>query len=147
MRHHESSPLPWGAVLRLGIAATLASLLLSACGSPAARDFGGSWKPVHRFPEKTSEIPLALPYTYEATPMDGTLRTMLTRWTSDNGMTLRYKLRSDFTLPKAASAIHTSELSEAAAQLSTIFGAQGLAVSVDGPDLVVDEAIGVTPLP
>jgi len=120
------------------IAVAMASQLLSACGTPSARDFGGSWKPVHRFPDKTSEIPLALPYTYSATPMDSTLKTMLARWASDNDMKLQYKLRSDFTLPKAASAIHTSELRDAASQLSAIYGPQGIAVSIEGPDLVVE---------
>lgn len=122
------------------LAAALASPLLSACGTPRARDFGGSWKPVHRFPDKTSEIPLALPYAYEATPMDGTLKTMLTRWASDNGMKLQYTLRSDFTLPKAATAIHTSELRDAVSQLSAIYAPQGIVLSIEGPDLVVQTA-------
>nr|WP_240151414.1 toxin co-regulated pilus biosynthesis Q family protein [Luteibacter jiangsuensis] len=121
--------------------------LLSACGTPAPKDFGGSWKPVNRFEDKTTEIPLAVPYTYYAAPMDGTLKTMLSRWTSDNGMKLKYKLRSDFTLTKAASAIHTSELRDAASQLSSIYGPQGVAVLISGPDLVVEEVSAITAPP
>jgi hypothetical protein len=123
------------------------SSALTGCGTTPARDFGGSWKPVNHFEEKTTEIPLAVPYTYYAAPMDGTLKTMLTRWTTDNGMKLQYKLRSDFTLTKSASAIHTSELRDAASQLSSIYSAQGVAITVDGPDLVVDEVSAITAPP
>jgi hypothetical protein len=121
------------------------SLALTGCATPPARDFGGSWKPVNHFDKKTTEIPLAVPYTYYAAPMDGTLKTMLTRWTTDNGMKLQYKLRSDFTLTTAASAIHTSELRDAASQLSTIYAPQGVAIVVNGPDLVVDEISTIAP--
>ena len=123
------------------------SSALTGCATPPARDFGGSWKPVNHFDKKTTEIPLAVPYTYYAAPMDGTLKTMLTRWTTDNGMKLQYKLRSDFTLTTAASAIHTSELRDAASQLSGIYAPQGVAVVVDGPDLVVDEISVIAPPP
>lgn len=121
--------------------------MLSACGTPAAKDFGGSWKPVNRFEDKTTEIPLAVPYTYYAAPMDGTLKTMLSRWTADNGMKLQYKLRSDFTLTKAASAIHTTELRDAASQLSSIYGPQGVAVLIAGPDLIVEDVSAITSPP
>jgi hypothetical protein len=123
-------------------------MALAGCGTPAAKDFGGSWRPVNRFDDKPTEIPLAVPYTYYAAPMDKTLKTMLARWTSDNGMKLQYKLRSDFTLTRAAADIHTSELRDAAAQLSTIYAAQGVAVTVHGTELVVDEVSSITaPVP
>lgn len=125
----------------------LFAAMLSACGTPAAKDFGGSWKPVNHFEDKTTEIPLAVPYTYYAAPMDGTLKVMLSRWTADNGMKLQYKLRSDFTLTKAASAIHTTELRDAVSQLSSIYGPQGVAVLVSGPDLVVEEVSAITTPP
>jgi hypothetical protein len=128
--------------LAFGLASALA-MLLSACGTPAAKDFGGSWKPVNRYDDKTVEIPLAVPYTYYAAPMDGTLKTMVTRWTNDTGMKLAYKLRSDFTLPKSTAAIHTSEARDAASQLSAIYAPQGVAVTIDGPELVVQEASAV----
>lgn len=119
--------------------------LLTACGTPAAKDFGGRWKPVNRYDDKTVEIPLAVPYTYYAAPMDGTLKTMLTRWTSDTGTKLQYKLRSDFTLPKATAQIHTSEVRDAATQLSTIFAPQGVSVVVNGPEILVEETSAIVP--
>jgi hypothetical protein len=127
----------------IGMALVLSSAL-TGCSTPPAKDFGGSWKPVNRYEDKTTEIPLAVPYTYYAAPMDGTLKTMLTRWTSDTGMKLSYRLRSDFTLPKATSQIHTSELRDAAAQLGKIYAPQGVAVLVDGPELVIEEVSNVT---
>lgn len=129
--------------LALGLVSALA-MLLSACGTPAAKDFGGSWKPVNKYDDKVVEIPLALPYTYYAAPMDGTLKTMLTRWTKDTGLKLAYRLRSDFSLTRAASGIHTTELRDATAQLSTIYGAQGVAVTVNGAELVVEEVSAST---
>lgn len=120
------------------------ALLLTACGTPPAKDFGGRWKPVNKYDDKVVEIPLAVPYTYYAAPMDGTLKTMLTRWTKDTGMKLQYRLRSDFSLTRAASGIHTTELRDASTQLSTIYGAQGVAVTVNGSDLVVEEVSAST---
>ena len=130
--------------LAFGLVSALA-MLLSACGTPAAKDFGGRWKPVNRYDDKTVEIPLAVPYTYYAAPMDATLKTMLTRWSTDTGIKLDYKLRSDFTLPKTASAIHTTEGRDAASQLSAIYAPQGVVVLIDGPEIVVEEASAIVP--
>lgn len=121
------------------------AVLLSACGTPPAKDFGGRWRPVNKYDDKVVEIPLAVPYTYYAAPMDGTLKTMLTRWTTDTGMKLSYKLRSDFTLPKTTSGIHTTEVRDATSQLSAIYAAQGVAVLVDGPQLIVEEVSAIAP--
>jgi hypothetical protein len=121
------------------------TVLLSACGTPPAKDFGGRWRPVNRYDDKPVEIPLAVPYTYYAAPMDGTLKTMLTRWTNDTGTKLSYRLRSDFTLPKAAADIHTSEVRDATSQLSSIFAQQGVTVVVDGPEIVVEETSSIVP--
>lgn len=117
--------------------------ILSACATPPAKDFGGRWRPVNKYDEKVVEIPLAVPYTYYAAPMDGTLKTMLTRWTSDNGMKLDYKLRSDFTLTKATAGIHTTEVRDAASQLSAIYAPQGVTVIVNGPELIVEETAAI----
>lgn len=125
----------------------LAVAALSACATPPAKDFGGRWKPVNRYDDATVEIPLSLPYTYYAAPMDGTLKTMLTRWSSDTGLKLAYKLRSDFTLPRAAASIHTSEARDAAAQLSTIFAPQGVSVVVTGNEIVVAETSSIVAPP
>ncbi len=121
------------------------ALVLTACGTPSAKDFGGRWKPVNKYDDKVVEIPLAVPYTYYAAPMDGTLKTMLTRWTADTGMKLSYKLRSDFSLPKTTAAIHTTEVRDATSQLSAIYAAQGVAIIVDGSQLIVEEVSAIAP--
>lgn len=120
-------------------------LALTACGTPPAKDFGGRWRPVNKYDDKAVEIPLAVPYTYYAAPMDGTLKVMLTRWSTDTGLKLNYKLRSDFTLPKSTSSIHTTEGRDAASQLSAIYAAQGVVVLIDGPAIVVEEASAIVP--
>jgi len=128
------------------IPTVIATCFICACGTPGARDFGGRWKPVNHFDEKSVEIPLAPPYTYAVTPMDGTLKTLLTRWTRDAGLKLSYRLRSDFSLTRSASALRTTELRDAAAQLTTAYTAQRVVVSVIGDEIVVGEAT-TSPIP
>lgn len=125
--------------LAIGLVSAL-TMILSACGTPAPKDFGGRWRPVNHFDDKAVEIPLAVPYTYYVTPMDGTLKKLVTRWTSDTGMKLSYHLRSDFTLTRGASSLRTTELPDAAARLTATYTAQGVVISAKGDELVVEEA-------
>jgi hypothetical protein len=118
----------------------LAAASLVACGTPPAKDFGGSWKPVNRFQDTTSEIPLNQVYTYYAAPMDETLRTMLRRWTKDAGLQFSYQLQSDYTLYKAVTQIHTTDVYSATAELSSIYAAQGVSVTTDGHEIRVSAA-------
>jgi hypothetical protein len=125
------------AVIGIPLALTMA---LSGCGTPAAKDFGGSWKPVNRFQDQTTEIPLAQAYTFYASPMDGTLKTMLSRWSKDNGMTLSYQLMSDYTLYKPVAQIHTRDVRAAAAELNSIYAAEGIFVSINDKQILVTVA-------
>lgn len=118
----------------------LPALLLAGCGTPAARDFGGRWKPVNRFRSATTEIPLGRHYTYYAAPMDETLRNMLIRWATDTGMTLVYHLPSDYTLFAPVAKLRTGDVEQAAEALSSIYAKQGIRVSVAGDQLRVDPA-------
>ncbi|MCX7512370.1 TcpQ domain-containing protein [Frateuria sp. STR12] len=118
----------------------LPALLLAGCGTPAAKDFGGHWKPVNRFQSSTTEIPLNRPYTYYASPMDETLRTMLIRWTSDTGMTLVYRMPSDYTLFAPVTKVRTGDIRQAASKLSAIYAAQGVSITVADGRLQVDRA-------
>lgn len=114
----------------------LVALLLTACATSAAKDFGGTWKPVNRFQDAPTEIPLNPAYTYYASPMDETLRSMLRRWAKDSGMQFSYQLPSDYTLYKAVAKIHTTDIHAAAAELSAIYAAQGVSVSTDGREIM-----------
>ncbi|MCP3044097.1 hypothetical protein [Xanthomonas euvesicatoria] len=117
-----------------------AVVMLSACATKAAPDFGGRWKPVNRFAKTTMEIPLYKSYVYQATPMDGTLKTMLERWSRDSSMELDYKILSDYTLFGAVSDIGSTNVSEAAASLSSIYAQQGVSVLIVGNKIVVQPA-------
>jgi len=130
--------------LRVRLAGALATAsLLAACGAPAPKDYGGAWTPVNRFQAAPAEIPLAPPYTFYASPMDGTVQTMLRRWAEDNGLQLVYQAGSDFTLYQAVSAIRTADLQAAVAQLSGIYAAQGIAVTADSRHILV-QPLGTT---
>ncbi|KHL57323.1 hypothetical protein [Xanthomonas cannabis] len=117
-----------------------AILLLSACATKAAPDFGGRWKPVNRFAKTTMEIPLYKSYVYQATPMDGTLKAMLERWAKDSSMDLDYKILSDYTLFGAVAEISSTNVNEAAASLSAVYAGQGVSVVVVGNKIVVQPA-------
>jgi hypothetical protein len=114
----------------------LATTLLAACGTPPAKDFGGSWRPVNRYRSEPTEIPLHPQYTFFAAPIDGTLKAMLTRWATDTNRTLRYELNYDVTLYTPVATIRTADLEAAVSRLSGIYAAQGVQVSI-GPDEIV----------
>ena len=128
---------------RLALASVL--LLLSACGTPAAKDFRGSWKPLNQFQKQPTEIPLSQPYVFYAAPMDGTLKNMLTRWATDSGMTLSYKLPADYTLYTPVSKLHTSSITIAAEELSSIYTTQGVSVSASNNQILVGPASASQP--
>ena len=121
-------------------ASLLATLALTGCGTTPAKDFGGSWKAVNRFQDAPTEIPLAKGYTFYASPMDETLKNMLTRWARDTGMQLSYQLPSDYTLYKRASELHTNDIHAATAELSSIYAAQNVSVSSDERQILVQAA-------
>jgi len=114
----------------------LATTLLAACGTPPAKDFSGSWRPVILNRTAPTEIPLHPQYTFFAAPIDGTLKAMLTRWATDTNRTLRYELNYDVTLYTPVATIRTADLEAAVSRLSGIYAAQGVQVSI-GPDEIV----------
>lgn len=120
--------------------AVAAALILAGCATKPAPDIGGRWKPVNRFASTTMEIPLYTSYVYQATPMDGTLKTMLERWAKDSGMTLDYRISSDYTLYGAVSTIGTTNPQQAVIDLSSAYAAQGVSVSIVGNQIVVQSA-------
>ncbi|MCC4604226.1 hypothetical protein HG421_10770 [Xanthomonas campestris pv. badrii] len=111
--------------------------LIGACATKPAPDFGGRWKHVNHFDEAPTEIPLYTSYTYQATPMDGTLKTMLERWAADSNMQLSYNLPSDYTLIAPVSNISTTSVQQAATELSAAYAAQGVSVTVSANKLLV----------
>jgi hypothetical protein len=114
-------------------------LVLSGCGTPSAKNFGGPWRAVNRYQSSPTAIPLSQPYVFFATPMDGTLKNMLARWAKDTRMSLSYQLPCDYTLYTPVSGIHTSRLRVAAAQLNTIYAPEDLHISIGDRQIVVEQ--------
>lgn len=115
----------------------VAAMALAACGTPAAKNFGGKWKPVNHFRQHATEIPLTAAYTFYAAPLDETLKTMLTRWADDSERELSYELPFDVTLYTPVAGIRTTDLDTAAQQLTTIYAAQGVYVSATDRKILV----------
>lgn len=125
----------------LAAAVSLAAVFaLTGCGAPAPKDYGGSWAPVNRFQSASTEIPLSPAYTFYASPMDATLRTMLTRWASDNGLQLSYQIGSDFTLHQPVARVRTNDIQYALDQLNAIYAPQGLSIAADNRKILVQAA-------
>lgn len=129
------------------LASALLALVVSACATRPAPDFRGSWKAVNRYAEAPEEIPLQKAYLYQPSPMDGTLKNMLTRWAKDSQMTLVYRHPSDFTLYAPVEQISTYYLNQAASLLTSIYAEQQVSVSVQGKQIVVTQSISSTASP
>lgn len=117
-------------------------IALSGCGAPMARDFGGPWRAVNRFDATPQSIPLQQPYEYFASPLDGTLKTMLARWAKDTGMTLVYQWPDDYTLSVPVSGIHSPNLEAALARLHEIYAERGMSVTATPREIRVAPAGG-----
>jgi hypothetical protein len=130
---------------QLLLGASLAALLVLAGCASTAKDFGGSWKPVNKFQDAPTEIPLAESYAFYASPMDGTLKAMLTRWAKDSGRELSYQLRSDYTLYTPVKQINTQDINAATDELSHIYAAQLVSVTATDRKILVAQAPAVTP--
>ncbi|OHE83930.1 MAG: hypothetical protein A2579_08835 [Lysobacterales bacterium RIFOXYD1_FULL_69_11] len=114
-----------------------AAMMLAGCAARSAPDFKGTWQPVNRYSEQTQAIPLRSQYRFQPSPMDGTLRRMLSRWARDAGVGLSYRHHSDFTLHLPVETLSTTDLGDAATQLSQLYAAQGIVVAVEEGGLVV----------
>lgn len=109
----------------------------SGCASREARDFSGAWTPLNQYATSSEAIPLQQAVVFQASPMDGTLRNLLMRWTRDSGTQLDYRHPSDFTLHQPVGHVHARSLADAVAQLGDAFGGQGVVMRMEGGRLVV----------
>jgi hypothetical protein len=113
------------------------SIALAGCATRPAPDIKGRWKAVNHYAETTEAIPLYQSYVFYPYPMDGTLKTMLTRWAKDSRMTLSYLHPSDFTLYAPVAQVYTSNLQEAVSRLSAIYAEQRVSITATGNQIVV----------
>jgi len=126
--------------LRDAAIVALVTAITCACATPQATDIGGRWRPVNRFADAPQAIPLQQAYVYQASPADGTLKTMLGRWARDARVTLSYQHPNDYTLHGPVGGIQTTSLEQAAAALSIAYAGQGVLVQlVDGSRIVVSQ--------
>ena len=72
--------------------------------------------------------------------MDGTLKTMLTRWAKDSKMTLSYLHPSDFTLYVQVADVRTTSLEEAVSRLNAAYVDERVLITIDGRQIVVRPA-------
>jgi hypothetical protein len=110
---------------------------LSGCATRPAPDFGGRWKAVNRYAASAEAIPLYRSYVFHSSPMDGTLKNMLTRWAADSKMTLSYLHPSDFTLYGPVAQIQTNDLQTAVSQLTAAYAGQQVSVTASDNQIVV----------
>lgn len=76
-------------------------------------------------------------YVFYPSPMDRTLKTMLTRWAQDSEMTLSYLHPADFTLHVPVTQVRTGNLQEAVSLLTKIYAEQQVLVTASGNEIVV----------
>ena len=111
--------------------------MLAGCATRPAPDFGGRWKAVNRFSVAAEEIPLHQTYVFYPSPMDGTLKNMLTRWAKDSKVTLSYLHPSDFTLHAPVAQLRTSDLQVAVSQLTAAYAGQRISITASNSQIVV----------
>ncbi|WP_367381359.1 hypothetical protein [Stenotrophomonas cyclobalanopsidis] len=120
------------------------TVLLAGCVTPPAPEPRGKWRPVNRLSDVTHAIPLQQSHVYQSSPVDSTLKGLLTRWAKDSGMTLSYLHPNDYTLYLPVGDIRTTSIVEAAAALSSAYASQGVVVSVEQSRIIVSVAGGAT---
>ncbi len=120
--------------------AILLMAVLAGCATRPAPDIRGRWKSVNRYAEATQAIPLYQSYVFQASPMDGTLKNMLSRWAKDSKMTLSYLHPSDFTLHAPVAQVQSNDLQQAVALLSSIYADQRVSVTASNNQIVVRPA-------
>lgn len=111
--------------------------VLAACATRPAPDFRGRWKPVNQFADAPVALPLHQAYVYSASPMDKTLKTLLTRWSKASKHTLSYLHSSDFTLYGPLQDIQTASLEQAVSQLGTAYAPYGVQIAIEAGQITV----------
>ena len=116
------------------------AMVMTACATRPAPNFRGRWKPVNQYADAPVTIPLHQSYVYAASPLDKTLKGLLTRWAQASKRTLSYLHSSDFTLYQPVQDINTASLEQAIAQLSNGYAPYGVAISVEAGQITVRQA-------
>ncbi|WP_244244030.1 TcpQ domain-containing protein [Marilutibacter alkalisoli] len=95
---------------------------------------------MNHFAAAPEVIPLQQAYLFQASPADGTLKNMLSRWARDSRMSLSYLHSNDYTLYAPVADIHTTNLQAAVSALTDAYAQQGVSITADGSQIVVRAA-------
>ena len=119
------------------ITCALSALLPCSCATSPPPGLSGRWTPVNHYAAAPDEIPLAQAYVFAPTPLDRTLKTMLSRWAADSGRTVLFQHPSDFALYGPVADIRTSRLQDALAMLNALYREQRVVVETSANAIVV----------
>ena len=114
--------------------------ILSGCAGTEAPQFSGSWKSVNAFDTSIRAIALTREAVFYATPMDATLRGLLSRWARESGKQLDYRHDYDYTLPVGLAALKAPSIKEAVEKLQQTYAEKAIFIAVDeyGHSIVVE---------
>lgn len=110
---------------------SLGLVLLSACASDGAPNFGGSWQPVNRYPSAAATTP-----TYVISARDGSLRPLLQRWSAQGGLQLEDRLSQDYPLPATLTGFRHLSLPQALLALQTLYAHEQVMLELQGRQLL-----------
>ena len=117
------------------VAFLAACLLCAGCASHSAKVSGG-WRPANTLDTTPQPILRAPATQYMSTPIDQSLRGLLTRWAREGNMALDFQLASDFSLSQEAAAIRASSLEAALEALNRIYADNGVQLNLASGVLV-----------
>lgn len=95
---------------------------------------------MNQYGHSPQAIPLQRGYVFQASPADGTVKTMLERWARQTGKALDYTHPNDYTLHAPVAHIRSTRIEDAAAAVSAAYAEQGLSVAVEADRIVVTRA-------
>ena len=111
-------------------------LTLVACASPKSPQPDSDWQSMNVFKPDVKVLPLRVPYTFSALPIDATLMAMLQRWANDSSIKLSYQCGDDFSIPSRLLLSRVSTLRAALSETSSFYSDYGLNL-----DLSADKSI------
>ena len=92
---------------------------------------------MNRLADAPVAIPLHQSYVYSVSPMDRTLKGLLTRWAQGSKRTVSYLSPNDYTLYAPVQQISATKLEQAVAQLNSAYAAYGVVISVESGQITV----------
>lgn len=123
----------------------MVALVLVGCATSEAVDPRGRWRPIPQYAEVPQAIPLHQVYLYQASPADGTLRALLTRWAKDTRVELSYLHPNDYTLHAPVAQVRTASAEAAVNALAAAYAAQGVRISTERGRIVVSQQVPGAP--